>query len=104
LPNQAAHTGLPEGNYQATVTDANGCTGTAEAIIPSDAGFDITINTENATCQDNNGRAVVSINGPTQNYTYRWNDIGNQTTSAAIVYSQQMLLPVWAYPLLLAQL
>ena len=83
LPNRRRVTDLLAGTYTATVTDANGCTGQIETTVPFDTNFQITVGRDNATCNENNGRAVVSIDGPIEHYTYLWNDAAAQTTNPA---------------------
>ena len=83
LPNRDRFEGLAEGTYNVTVTDAAGCTGSVEAKVYRDSEFSISVNVQGATCNENNGRAAVIVEGPQDDYTYRWNDSNNTTTNAA---------------------
>jgi len=83
ISGQATIANLSEGEYTVTVTDAAGCSATELVEVVKDAGFDIVVNTVDASCNENNGRAVVNFIGPDQIYDYRWNDINNTRSSAA---------------------
>jgi gliding motility-associated-like protein len=75
--------GLSAGNYQVTVTDANGCTATTSTIItqPNTA---LSATTTNGTvpCNGNQtGSVSVVASGGTASYTYNWsNGIGTSPT------------------------
>jgi len=83
LTNTTTITNLSAGNYTVTATDATGCTATSNVSVTSESEFDIIVNSEDATCSENNGRAVVNYVGPDQIYSYLWNDINNTRSSAA---------------------
>ncbi len=71
-------TGVPAGTYVVNVTDANGCTAQATAIITAPStGLTIqTLSTLNPTCNNtNNGEIVVAAQGGTAPYIYLWSDI-----------------------------
>jgi len=72
------------GTYNVTVTDANGCSDTATAII-SDAGAPTAFisGTTAANCGACDGDATVTVFGGTTPYTYLWNDPLAQTTVTA---------------------
>ena len=77
--------GLAGGIYSVTVTDSVGCIGTASIAInepgPLVSGI---ISSSNVSCfLSCNGTATVGAGGGTLPYTYLWNDVGAQTTSAA---------------------
>lgn len=78
----ATATGLSAGTYTATVTDANGCTGTQTVIITSVVGFTSTISSSPSVCSANNGTASVTPSGGTIPYTYQWTS-GGGTNSIA---------------------
>ncbi len=71
-------TGLSAGNYSVTVTDANGCTGTASAAITEPTALTVTANGINAC---SNATATSNAAGGTPNYNYAWNN--GQTTANA---------------------
>ncbi len=70
-------TGLPQGNYGVTVTDANGCTAQANEYIGKDPiNAQFTVNSL-PTCEDsNNGDITVIATGgtpfPGNEYTFQW--------------------------------
>ena len=82
LGNFPSFTGLAQGTYEVTVTDANGCTGTASAKVHAPEPLVITPVVENADCEEDNGRARVDVSGGTLPYSYLWAAPLNQTTAA----------------------
>lgn len=79
---------LSQGNYTATVTDANGCTTNSSITITeplpltlSTAGFPATCNSSNT------GQAVVIPAGGTPTYTYQWFPNGGTGASANGLYA-----------------
>ena len=66
---------LAAGSYNVVITDSNGCTveGTCTLQEPSCSGFDITINTTDATCGEA-GSASLDISGGTAPYQVAWSD------------------------------
>lgn len=81
----ATATGLTEGNYLVSVTDANGCTysdnaNLTEPLVP----LSITMDSTNITCASyNDGVGIVTASGGTAGYTYLWNDPIAQTSAQA---------------------
>jgi SprB repeat/Secretion system C-terminal sorting domain len=74
-------TNLYGGSYTVTVSDANGCTVTASAVLafPSYISF-TTDSIKNVTCAGgNDGGIYISVQGGTSPYTYNWNNANNQT-------------------------
>ncbi len=71
-PTGSTLSGLPPGSYTVTVTDMNGCTGMATATVTNPAPLVATVNTNPATCGNNNGSASVSITGGTAPYSPMW--------------------------------
>ena len=77
----ATATGLNVGTYKVTVTDANGCTKEASAIIVTQANFTISIKSTDASCGGTNGTASVTTSGTSGVVTYKWS---NSATTASI--------------------
>ena len=71
------------GNYNVTVTDANGCT-TSDSFVVSEPP-ELVINstsTTNLTCfESNDGEIVINASGGTGNLNYIWSDIGVSNSS-----------------------
>lgn len=76
-------TNLPPGNYQVTVTDAQGCSGNANVTITSPTQLTVAADSSDATCNQTNGQAWVTASGGTPGYTYSWNTSPVQTTDTA---------------------
>ena len=76
-------TGLCAGTYNVTITDANGCTGTANVVIGEPTAMALTGTPTDANCGNSDGQACVAATGGTGPYTYLWNDAGAQTTACA---------------------
>lgn len=76
--------GLAPGQYTVTVTDVNGCTGTATATIgvtfPT---ISANTSTTPVTCSGSNGTATASPSAGTTPYTYVWNTTPAQSTATA---------------------
>ncbi len=82
----ATATGLGAGSYVATVTDANGCTGTASVNITqpaSNLAASISALTNVSCFGGATGSATVSVSGGTAPYTYSWNTSPVQTSATA---------------------
>jgi PKD repeat protein len=77
-------TGLAEGTYILTVTDANGCEVSASTTLTEPSEVTLAqIQVTDATCKGlDNGEAIVSVTGGTAPYTYLWPATG-QTTQLA---------------------
>ncbi|MBI3500470.1 MAG: PKD domain-containing protein [Bacteroidetes bacterium] len=74
-------TGLPAGNYSATITDANGCTTTTTITITLFPAVSFSASQTNVSCfGGSNGSAADSAFGGTSPFTYLWSS--GQTTSA----------------------
>jgi gliding motility-associated-like protein len=80
----ATATSLSSGTYTVTVTDANGCTGTATAIVGNVGGeTDTIVDVINVKCFGaKTASATDSAIGGTPAYTYSWAP-GGQTTATA---------------------
>ncbi|HSZ24977.1 MAG TPA: SdrD B-like domain-containing protein [Cytophagaceae bacterium] len=78
----ATATGLQQGNYTVTVTDANGCTGKNSVAITSMTYLGLTVTSSNSqNCITPTGTASVSVANGQPPYTYSWN---NGSTSPTI--------------------
>ncbi len=74
--------GLPSGTYALTVTDAEGCTATAEATIEAPDALQVTLNKTDIFCDDDaTGSITAVVTGGTPAYTYEWS---NGATTASI--------------------
>ena len=83
--NTAIISNLSDGLYTVTVNDAAGCSAVSQLTVIPDIDFELVISTSDATCGEDNGRAVVNVIGigSGESFTYRWNDSNNQNSSAA---------------------
>ena len=74
--NNATSSGLTNivaGTYTLTVTDATGCTATAQTTVTSNSGVTVTTTATNASCASNcNGAVSTIVTGGTAPYTYLW--------------------------------
>jgi hypothetical protein len=75
--------GIPNGSYTVTVTDANGCTAVANTVVGNIPGGTATIATINYTSCNGvcDGSTSVSMSGGTTPYSYLWS---NGATTASI--------------------
>jgi len=87
LQNTPAATGLSAGNYTVTVTDLNGCTATASAMVtgPSSALSATAAQSKPVTCfNGSDGTATVTPGGGwNASYSYAWSSVPLQNTPAA---------------------
>lgn len=67
------------GNYTVTITDFNGCTGSAIITIPSEDNLYVQISTTPDNCGQCNGTATVIVPGATGTETFLWSN--NATTN-----------------------
>ena len=82
----ATATGLVAGNYNVTITDANGCSKNLTVLItqPSVELAATISNSNNVSCfGGSNGNATASVTGGTSPYTYSWNTSPIQTSVTA---------------------
>ncbi|MEN2401101.1 T9SS type A sorting domain-containing protein [Flavobacterium sp. MC2016-06] len=83
--NAATASGLSAGTYIATVTDANGCTGTQTfTITQPNALVASAVSQTNVSCNTgSNGSATVSATGGIGAYTYSWSPSGGTAATAS---------------------
>ncbi|SEQ38085.1 Por secretion system C-terminal sorting domain-containing protein [Neolewinella agarilytica] len=71
----ATATGLVAGTYTVTVTDANGCTETAEGTVNEPTALTLTGTTVEVGCNgDASGSIDITVGGGTPDYTYAWSN------------------------------
>lgn len=73
------NTNLGGGDYELTVTDANGCNTTATITLDVPAALVLTLETMDASCFDSqDGQITAQVEGGTGDYSYEWdNNAGN---------------------------
>ncbi len=85
----AAATGLMQGNYSVTVSDANGCSSTESVSVGEDTshccGCHLVLTTSSTPelCGQHNGTATVVVTGGTQPITYSWSPAGGSGSTAS---------------------
>jgi len=79
----ATATGLAEGNYSVTLTDANGCSIIETVTITQADKLTATTTQVNVPCTGEMGTATVVALGGTGTYSYYWNTVPIQTTATA---------------------
>lgn len=68
--------GLSANSYLVTVTDANGCTNSGQAVLVQPSVPTVNIYTTNATCSPGNDGAVdLVVTGGANPYSYAWSDL-----------------------------
>jgi len=78
----ATATGLSQGTYTATVTDAAGCVQQLTVTITQPTLLTSSVTAISTTCGSNTGSATVTASGGTGGYSYNWNPSGQTTTTA----------------------
>jgi gliding motility-associated-like protein len=81
----ATATNLAPGPYVVTITDANGCTGTANVTVSTNTGPTASLQSSgNVSCfGGSNGTATVSATGGNPGYTYSWAPSGGTSATAS---------------------
>lgn len=68
-------TGLSQGNYECTVTDAYGCRVTATVNLKGNTPIQISLKTKNPTCANfSDGAITATVTGGTSLYNYTWSN------------------------------
>ncbi|MBL7891970.1 MAG: SprB repeat-containing protein, partial [Bacteroidia bacterium] len=84
VQSSVAATGLSNGGYTLTVTDANGCTITTSVNITQPTALTASTTKTNVLCfGGNTGTATVTGGGGITGYTYAWNSTPAQNTASA---------------------
>lgn len=73
---------VPAGTYAVTVTDANGCTNVATAVVGIDPPLNVSVTSTNVACFGGfTGTATATATGGTNTYAYHWSN--NQAAQTA---------------------
>jgi len=77
-------TGIPQGNYSVTLTDANACTKFQVVSVPVANGPSVTLTATNpVSCYNGtSGSATATLSGGTSPYTYVWSPPAGSTANA----------------------
>lgn len=70
---------IPAGAYSVTVTDANGCSASANASVTDNSTVSVSFSTVNPV-QGNDGSITANASGGASPYTYQWSNGGNTQT------------------------
>ncbi len=72
-------------NHTVKVTDVKGCLGEASVYIPISTPIYVNYNTTPSSCTSNTGGAVLTVNGGTAPYTYKWSGLSSTTNTISSV-------------------
>lgn len=76
--------GIPAGNYQINVSDANGCTQILNATITAPQQLSASSNITHVSCfGQSNGQIIVNATGGVSPYQYQWNNTSVNTPNNA---------------------
>ncbi len=64
---------LPQGNYQVTITDFNGCTIQSSASIAQPTAINLALTPDPTICIGQSASVTANANGGTPPYVYKWN-------------------------------
>ncbi|MGB6035630.1 MAG: gliding motility-associated C-terminal domain-containing protein, partial [Cryomorphaceae bacterium] len=67
--------GLEPGDYEVTVSDANGCSVTDMVSVSENPELTVTVETFNSNCQQSDGLAVATAAGGTGDLVFSWVDV-----------------------------
>lgn len=79
----ASQTGLPSGAYYVTVTDANGCSGSASTFIGTATPISVSFSSSPSLCTSPTGNASLTAVGGTPPYSVMWYTTPLQTSTTA---------------------
>jgi len=80
----AAASGLTQGIYSVTVTDANNCKSVSSVTITEPSVLSITPSSTPNACGTNNGSVSAAATGGTSAYTYSWNNTATTATVSGV--------------------
>ena len=82
----ASISGLGAGTYSVSVTDKNGCTGSASVIITASPRVTVTVSKTNVKCNgESSGTATATVAGGTAPFTYLWSNGGTTATISNLI-------------------
>ncbi len=73
------------GNYNVTVTDANGCIHINSISVSEPTAITLTTSSTDAICGVANGTASVIPSGGTPSYTYSWSSGQSSSTASGLI-------------------
>ncbi|MBI4647851.1 MAG: gliding motility-associated C-terminal domain-containing protein, partial [Bacteroidia bacterium] len=89
LTTNATLSNVSAGSYIVTITDANGCTAKDTIELAQPDSLYLAGSSIDATCNNSNGQATVTVTDGTAPYSYEWEAAaGAQTTATAVNLSQ----------------
>lgn len=80
--------------YSITITDANGCSASANDSITSPSPLTSTITTTIASCNMEDGTATIMVNGGTSPYSYAWVTGGSTSTTTGLAPNNSYVVNV----------
>ncbi len=83
---------IAAGEYEVVVTDGDGCTATQNIEVKTISPPTISIEIENANCNEANGRAIASVTGGTAPYTFLWENGSTTETAEGLLAGTYTLL------------
>jgi gliding motility-associated-like protein len=87
-------TAISNGTYILTVTDGNGCSDTAQAIVSPIVILSSTEVVVNPLCTGDNGSASLTVSGGTGSYTFDWGTASTSTTNSATIAAGQFVITI----------
>jgi gliding motility-associated-like protein len=84
-PQSTLPANLAAGTYNMTINDVNGCSGSVNFVIPQPPSLQSSATAQHVTCfGGNDGRALLSVSGGVQPYTYLWTNGINTSANNSI--------------------